>query len=153
MLTLLELSRLSNMWLMVLASELLTLVSPWPPPSIPSLWWPPPSIPSPLLLQCLMVLPLNQSKTLQRLLRPELLTWPPWPRLTSLPRERPSLLSWLEPQEFSAHPLPSSTTLQSTIPSLLSTLLLLLDTWDMDILDFSNLTTIKSGNCLSISSV
>merc|ERR1712198_180799 len=112
-----------NMLLMVLGSVSLT----------PDSQWLQNSTPSPLLHQSSMALPQNQSRTLPRLPKLELLTW----LLLKLPRPRllrdgdvmPTQLFLVEHPESSLPQLLLFTTLQS-VQSLLHQLLLL-DTMDM----------------------
>merc|ERR1712227_350124 len=132
MLTLMELSRLFSMLLMLLDSELLTLVSQLLQPSTLNLWSPPPSTPSLWLLQCMMVLLLNLFRTLLRSLRPELLTWLLLPRPPRR-RERLSPQCLLEPPEFSLLQLLSSTIPPLLVSSLLCpwvTMVLVIMVWD-----------------------
>merc|ERR1712198_699477 len=122
-----------NMLLMVLGSVSLTPDSQWLQNSTPSPLLLPFSTPSPLLHQSSMALPQNQSRTLPRLPKLELLTW----LLLKLPRPRllrdgdvmPTQLFLVEHPESSLPQLLLFTTLQS-VQSLLHQLLLL-DTMDM----------------------
>merc|ERR1712227_34960 len=112
-----------NMLLMVLGSVSLT----------PDSQWLQHGTPSPLLPQSSMALPQNQSRTLPRLPKLELLTWPllklPRPRLLREGDVMPSQLFLVEHPESSLPQLLLFTTLQSA-QSLLHQLLLL-DTMDM----------------------
>merc|ERR1712198_21260 len=112
-----------NMLLMVLGSVSLTPDSQW-------LQF---STPSPLLPQSSMALPQNQSRTLPRLPKLELLTWPqlklPRPRLLREGDVMPNQLFLVEHPESSLPQLLLFTTLQSV--QLLLHQLLLLDTMDM----------------------
>merc|ERR1711973_272394 len=112
-----------NMLLMVLGSVSLT----------PDSQWLQNSTPSPLLPPSSMALPQNQSRTLPRLPKLELLTWPllklPRPRLLREGDVMPTQLFLVEHPESSLPQLLLFTTLQS-VQSLLHQLLLL-DTMDM----------------------